>query len=172
MLKRLGAAGFLVRVLYPGVKDDTELARQATRDLVFTMPVRWVADRHARRAPTWRYYFDYTAVKQRTKFPNGVPHGAEIPYFLNTVRHFRGHQEHRDGRGSGAGAARQRLLFEFARTGKPAASDSPAWPSHRARQDRTLVFGETVALQSNFMRPRLNIFLGVSRIVDRVLGRR
>ena len=79
VLKRLGAAGFLIRALYPIVKDDTELARQATRDLVFTMPVRWVADRHAKRAPTWRYYFDYTAIKQRSKFTNGVPHGAEIP---------------------------------------------------------------------------------------------
>ena len=63
-------------------------------------------------------------------------------------------------------------VFEFARTGKPAASDSPAWPSHRARQDKTLVLGETITVQSNFMRTRLNIFLGVSRIVDRVLGRR
>jgi para-nitrobenzyl esterase len=28
VLKRLGAAGFLVKVLYPGVKDDADLARQ------------------------------------------------------------------------------------------------------------------------------------------------
>ena len=67
VLKRLGAAGFLVRALYPGVKTRTELARQATRDVVFTMPARWAADRHAKRAPTWRYYFDYTAVNARAK---------------------------------------------------------------------------------------------------------
>jgi hypothetical protein len=29
------------------------------------MPVRAIADRHARRAPAWRYYFDYVAVKQQ-----------------------------------------------------------------------------------------------------------
>lgn len=79
VLKRLGAAGFLVKVLYPGVKDDNELARQATRDVVFTLPVRGIADRHSRRASTWRYYFDYTASKLRPKHPNGVPHGGGCP---------------------------------------------------------------------------------------------
>jgi hypothetical protein len=33
---------------------------------------------------TWRYYFAYTAVKERAKFPHGVPHGAEIVYALDT----------------------------------------------------------------------------------------
>jgi para-nitrobenzyl esterase len=172
VLKRLGAAGFFVRVLYPGVQDPNELARQATRDVVFTMPVRWVADRHARRAPTWRYYFDYTAVNERTKHPNGVPHGAEIAYFLNTVDIFEGTKNIVTSEDREVARRASDYLFEFARTSQPAATDSPAWPRHRARQDRTLVFGENVALQSNFMRPRLNIFLGVSRIVDRVLGRR
>jgi para-nitrobenzyl esterase len=172
VLKRLGAAGFLVRVLYPGVTDDTELARQATRDLVFTMPVRWVADRHAKRAPTWRYYFDYTAIKERSKFSNGVPHGAEIAYFLNTIDIFEGTKDIVTAEDREFARRTSDYVFEFARTGKPAASDSPAWPSHRARLDKTLVLGETITVQSNFMRTRLNIFLGVSRIVDRVLGRR
>ena len=154
------------------MKDDTELARQATRDLVFTMPVRWVADRHAKRAPTWRYYFDYTAVKQRSKFSNGVPHGAEIPYFLNTVDIFEGTKDIVTAEDREFARRTSDYVFEFARTGKPAAGDSPAWPNHRARQDKTLVLGETITVQSNFMRTRLNIFLGVSRIVDRVLGRR
>ncbi len=172
VLKRLGAAGFLVRALYPGVKDETELARQAVRDVVFTMPVRWLADRHARRAPTWRYYFDYVTVANRSKFPNGVQHGAEIPYVLGTLglvattKDIANQQDHT--------VARQMSTYwlAFARTGKPAADGNPAWPSHRGRQDRTLVVGDTIKTQANFMRPRLNIFLGVSRIADRVLGRR
>src|SRR5207249_2834921 len=65
VLKRLGAAGLVLKVLYPGVKDDAELSRRAMRDLVFTMPARSIADRHSRLAPTWRYYFEYTAVKDR-----------------------------------------------------------------------------------------------------------
>ena len=172
VLKRLGAAGFLIRALYPIVKDDTELARQATRDLVFTMPVRWIADRHARRAPTWRYYFDYTAVKLRSKFSNGVPHGAEIPYFMNTVDIFEGTKDVVTPEDRELARRTSDYVFEFARTGTPTASDSPEWPGHRARQDKTLVIGDTMTVQSNFMRTRLNIFLGVSRIVDRVVGRR
>ena len=57
VLKRLGAAGFLVKMLYPGVKDEADLARQVARDLVFTMPVRGIADRHSKRAPTWRCWW-------------------------------------------------------------------------------------------------------------------
>ena len=171
MLKRLGAAGSW-RALYPGVQDQNELARQATRDVVFTMPARWAADRHAKRAPTWRYYFDYTAVKARPKFPNGVPHGAEIGYFLNTVDIFEGTKDIMTAEDREVARRASNYVFEFARTGKPAASDSPAWPRHSARRDQTLVFGENVSVQTGFMRTRLNVFLGVSRIVDRVLGRR
>lgn len=172
VLKRLGAAGFLVRVLYPGARDDTEVARQATRDIAFTMPVRWIADRHAKRAPVWRYYFDYTAVKERTKYANGVPHGGEVPYFLNTVDIFEGTRDIMTAEDREFARRASDYLFEFARTGKPAAGDSPAWPSHRAGQDRTLILGETITAQSNFMRTRLNILLGVTRIVDRILSRK
>ena len=137
VFKRLGAAGFLVRALYPGVKDDTELARQATRDLVFTMPVRWLADRHAKHAATWRYYFDYTAVKLRKKFSNGVPHGAEIAYFMNTVDTLEGTKGILTAEDRAFARRTSDYVFEFARTGKPTASDSPTWANHRitARQD-------------------------------------
>ena len=172
VLKRLGAAGFLVRALYPGVKDDTELARQATRDVVFTLPVRWIADRHSRRAPTWRYYFDYTAAKERSKFTNGVPHGGDIQYFLNTVEIFEGTKDILTAEDREFARRTSDYVFEFARTGKPTAGDSPEWSAHRARQDKTLLLGDTITVQSNFMRTRLNIFLGISSIVDRVLGRR
>ena len=172
VLKRLGAAGFFVRLLYPGVNDNNELARQATRDLVFTMPARWVADRHAKRAPTWRYYFDYVAVKERARFPNGVGHGAEIAYFLNTVDIFEGTKDVVTPEDRALARRASDYLFEFAHSGEPASRQGPAWPSHSAGQDKTLVFGDPVAVQPNFMKARLNVFLGVSRIVDRILGRR
>lgn len=172
VLKRLGAGGFLVRALYPGMKDDTDLAWQATRDLVFTMPVRWIADRHSKRAPTWRYYFDYTAVKARSKYANGVPHGGEVPYFLNTVDIFEGTKDILTPEDRELARRASDYVFEFARTGTPAARDSPDWASHSTKQDRTLILGTTVAEQSNFMRGRMNIFLGVSRVLEKVLGRR
>lgn len=172
VLKRLGAAGFLVRALYPGVKDDTDLAWQVTRDLLFTMPARWIADRHATRAPTWRYYFDYTAVKERSKYANGVPHGGDVPYFLNTIDIFEGTKNIATAADRELARRASDYVFEFARTGTPAASDSPLWAGHHAKQDRTLIFGDTVAEQSNFMRFRMNIFLGVNRILEKILGRR
>ena len=172
VLKRLGAAGFFVRALYPGVKDQTSW--RARRRAMSFSPCRCggspIAMPGARRpGATISTTPPSTA---RPKFPNGVPHGAEIAYFLNTVDIFEGTKDIVTAEDREVARRASDYLFEFARTGKPAASDSPAWPRHRARQDRTLVFGDNVALQSNFMRPRLNIFLGVSRIVDRVLGRR
>jgi para-nitrobenzyl esterase len=169
VLKKLGAAGLLLRVLYPGITDDNELARQATRDLVFTMPVRWIADRHSARAPTWRYYFDYVTLNDRTKFPNGVQHGGEIPYVLDTLDATKSvitDQDREYARHVGD------YWFAFARTGKPAAAGVPAWPSHTRRQDQTLVFAYGIEARPNFMRTRLNIFLGVSRIVGAILDRK
>ena len=172
VLKRLGAAGFLVRALYRGVTEDAEIARQATRDLVFTMPARGIADRHGRLAPTWRYYFDYTAVNARPKFPNGVPHGAELPYVLNTVDIF---GDTKDVVADADRAFARRVSdywFEFARAGTPSSKDGPAWPSHRGRSDRTMVFGDTIAVRPDFMRARLSVLLGVAKVVDRVLDRK
>ncbi len=171
VLKRLGAAGILVRVLYPGVRDDAELARQASRDVVFTMPVRWIADAHAKRAPAWRFYFDYVTVKNRPKFPNGADHGAEVPYVLGTVDLFSGTKDIATEQDRALARRMSGYWFQFARTGKPAADGAPAWENHRARQDRTLVVGDEIEMERNFMRTRLNILLGVTRFLNRVLGR-
>jgi para-nitrobenzyl esterase len=172
LLKRLGAAGFLVKMLYPGVKGDGEIARQATRDLVFTMPVRGIADRHSKRAPTWRYYFDYVAVKQRPNFPLGVGHGAEIPYFLDTGDLFEDTREVFTDADRALARRASDYLFSFARDGQPSASGAPAWPSDTRLRDRTMVFGEKVELESGFMRARLNVIIGASRIAGTLLGRK
>ena len=172
VLKRLGAAGFLVKILYPGAKDDSEIARQATRDLVFTMPVRGIADRHSKRAPTWRYYFDYVTEKQRPNFPLGVGHGAEMPYFLDTGDIFEGTREVFTDADRALARRTSDYLFAFAKTGKPSAKDAPAWPNDRRFSDRTMVFGDKVEVESGFMRARLNVFIGVSKVVGTVLGRK
>lgn len=172
VLKRLGAAGVLVRVVYPGVKDDVELARQAIREVLFTMPVRWIADRHSRLASSWRYYFDYTAVKDRPNFPNGVPHGSEVAYLLNTVDIFEGTKDIVTDEDREFARRVSDYCFEFARTGKPSSKEGPEWPSDRFLRDRTMLFGETIAVQRNFMKPRLNLFKGVIKILDVVLGRK
>lgn len=171
LIKRLSVAGIFVKALYPGVKDNRQLGRQAVRDLLFTMNTRWIADRHARLAPTWRYYFDYTAVQQRANRPDGVPHGSEIIYFLNTGDINPG------SKGIFTDADREfarrasDYWFEFARTGKPAANGAPEWPSDRGWQDKTMIFGEKMAVQNNFMKTRLNIFIGGAKILGTVLPR-
>lgn len=167
VIKKLGASGIFVKALYPGVRDQAELGRQVARDLVFTMPVRWAADRHSKRALTWRYYFDYTAVKDRPKFPYGVPHGSEIVFALDTG------DVYQDTRTTFTEADRQyaRALsdywFTFARDGKPTSASGLRWLNDTARQDRTMIFGPTTHLRPNFMRARLNVFIGATKILAR-----
>ena len=171
VLGRLRGAGLAMRILYPGVRDEAVLARQTSRDLIFTLPVRWIADRHSKLAPTWRYYFDYTALADRPKFPRGVPHGAEIPFTLDTGDLHDGTRAIFTAADRDYARRVSDYWFTFAKTGRPGSTAGPEWPSHRPRRDRTMVFGETIAVQSNFMRPRLNILMGVMRIVSRLMNR-
>jgi para-nitrobenzyl esterase len=172
LIQRLRGAAFFVKLLYPNVRDGSELGRLFARDALFTMPARWNADRHSKLAPTWRYYFAYTAAKERVKFPRGVPHGAEIVYALDTEdtsdkTRAVFMQEDRE-------YARKvsDYFFEFARTGQPSAADGPTWPNHSARQDRTMKFGEAVTVETNFMKERLNALIKVARLLEVVSGRK
>ncbi len=172
LVKRLGAAGIFVKALYPGVKDEAELGRQAVRDLIFTMPVRGIADRHSKLAPVWRYYFDYTAVRLRDKFPNGVPHGAEIPFVMDTGDIFPGTKDIFTDEDREYARRVSDYWFEFARTGIPTSRGGPPWPSDSGRQDKTMQFGNPMAVQTNFMKARLNILIGGGKILGNVLNRR
>lgn len=166
IVKKLGVAGFALGALYPGVGGD-EMARQALRDIVFTMNTRWTADRHAKRAPTWRYYFDYVGEASRSKHPNGVGHGADIPYFLDTAGLYEGTM--RDLTAKDRVMARQAsdLLFAFARDGTPAVKGVAEWQSDRFLRDRTMVFGpDRIAQRHNFMKIRLNVLKGATKVVD------
>ncbi len=172
VLKKIAGAGLLVRTLYPGVQDADERARQVTRDLVFTMPVRWIADRHAKLAPTWRYYFDYTAEKLRPSRPNGVPHGGEILFVMNTgdiydrTRPLFTDQDRRFSQ------TISDYWFNFARSNAPSADGGPPWPNDRGRFDRTMIFGETIRVEEDFMKRRLNFLIGVSKVTKTLVGGR
>ncbi|MFN0218456.1 MAG: carboxylesterase/lipase family protein [Hyphomicrobium sp.] len=168
VIGKIAAAGFVVKLLYPGVDDEKERARQATRDLIFTMPARWIADRHGKLAPVWRYYFDYTAEKLRPERPNGVPHADEIPYVFNTVdldpvtkpvatdvdRAYAGQVSD--------------YWFNFAKSGTPSAKGAPAWPRDTRFFDRTMIFADTIEAKPNFMKPRLDIMIGLTKIIGAV----
>jgi para-nitrobenzyl esterase len=171
VIQKIRGAGILLKALYPGVKGDQELARQATRDLIFTTPARWIADRHAKLAPSWRYYFDYTAVPQRARFPNGVPHGAEIVYVMDTCDIYEGTRDIFSDEDREYARRVSDYWFEFARSGKPAAKGSPKWPNDDAGHDKTMQFGSTTAVQTNFTKARLNIFIAGMKIVSSLSSR-
>lgn len=171
-IQKLGASGIFVKALYPGVRDQRELGRQVARDLVFTMPVRWTADRHSKHALTWRYYFDYTAANERARHPHGVPHGAEIIFSLDTG------ELNESTRKSLSDADRQyahkvsEYWFTFARDGKPSSAGAPLWMNDTAGHDRTMEFGNTMMLKPNFMKARLNVFIGTTKMLGPLLSRR
>jgi para-nitrobenzyl esterase len=172
LIQRLRGAAFFVKLLYPGVKDDRELGRLFSRDALFTMPVRWNADRHSRLAPTWRYYFAYTAVKERAKFPHGVPHGAEIVYALETEDTFEKTRAVFSEQDRVYAREVSDYFFEFARTGRPGATGGPAWPNHSASQDRTMKFGEAMTVETNFMKKRLDALIWVTKLLETLSGRK
>jgi para-nitrobenzyl esterase len=171
LIQSIRGAGILVKVLYPGVKDESQLGRLLARDAVFTMPVRWNADRHSKLAPTWRFYFAYTAIRERAKYPHGVPHGAEIAYALDTGDIHEGTQDIFTDHDWAYARTVSDYFFEFARTGKPSVQHGPAWPNHDAGQDRTMDFGTSIAVQPNFMKDRLNALIRVAKLLQAVSGR-
>lgn len=159
ILKKLGAAGLSLKLLYPGVPAD-KMPAQALRDIVFTLNSRWVADRHARRAPTWRFYFDYVAAKNKPQWPDGVPHGGDIVYFLDTL------DDSYDQRDRDYARRVSNYMVAFAKTGRPAAGP-PEWQDDRAFRDRTLIFGqEQIEPRNNFMKVRLDVLMGAAAIVE------
>lgn len=172
VLQQMRAAHIFLKGLYPGVKGDRELGRQATRDLVFTMPVRWIADRHAKLAPSWRYYFDYTAVQERARFPNGVPHGSEIVYALDTGDIYEGTKGVFTDEDREFARRVSDYWFQFARTGRPTAKGSPEWPSDNRGRDRTMQFRQPIAVQANFMKARLNVFIASIKILGAISKRK
>jgi para-nitrobenzyl esterase len=131
----------------------------------------WIADRHSKLAPTWRYYFDYSAVQSRARFPDGVAHGSEITYLLDTGELFE------DTKAILTDADREferqasEYWLEFARCGRPASEGSPEWPVHDGKHDKTMLLGRTIAVQTNFVRGRLNAYIGVVKILGKVLNR-
>jgi para-nitrobenzyl esterase len=164
VVKKMRGAGMLLKALYPGVRNENELARQAVRDVVFTLPVRVVADRHSKLAPSWRYYFDYIAVNSRHEL-SGVQHGGEIAYALDTCDIYELTKNTFTNADRDYARRVSEFWFQFAKVGKPISEGSPSWPSDTAARDRTMLFGESMQVKTEFMRARLNVFIAAGRIL-------
>lgn len=170
VIEQMGLFRIALKPLYPGVTNNAELGRELIRDLVFTSFAKRMANLHSARAPSWRYYFSYIPVNLRGKEP-GVPHGGEIVFVMGTgdiapETHAIFTEADRE--------MSKRVgdyWFEFARSSKPAPRGEPAWAQEDAKNDETMEFGETIALQPNFMRARLNVFINLLNIIGRILKR-
>lgn len=76
----------LIKLLYPGVKGDTELGRQVCRDMAFTTMGFVVMQAQQRIGqPCWRYWFDYVAEAEHETYPHGAWHGNDVPYVFDTL---------------------------------------------------------------------------------------
>jgi len=166
IVKKLGAAGIGLKLLYRDMSDE-ERARQALRDIVFTMNARWVADRHSRRAPTWRYYFDYVAEADRTDLSGGAPHGYDVAFFLETLPVADGIRDRYSAVDMTVSQALANDIVAFARTGLPSSN----WETSDKGHDRTLVISAgSIKVKSRFMRRRMNTFIGVTKLIRGLFG--
>lgn len=160
VVEKLRAAKFLLRKFYPGVADDTQLGRQAVRDLVFTAFARRIAYLHSQSTPTWRYYFSHVQQGLQGKVP-GVGHGGEIPFVMGTG----GDCDCLAVPFTAADRKFSRQVgdywFAFARLGRPDEADAPVWSQDGVREARTLEFGDETVQRKDFMKARLNAFIAI-----------
>ena len=136
------------------------------RDLLFTAFARRIAYLHSSRAPTWRYYYGYVGEGVRGKQP-GVPHGGEIPYTMGTVELCQCLGAPATAQDIAAAARATERWFDFARSGTPVPRDADLWPRDDPRDAKLLEFGETDAVRADFMKRRLNAFIGTLNLVGR-----
>ncbi len=171
LIKKLGAARILVRPMYPGVGDDAELGRQVVRDVGFTAFSRRIAVLHSKTVPTWRYYFSHVLEQARALKP-GAAHGDEVTAVFGTgdlcaclpAPLTKADRE----------VARQMAVrwLAFAKTGDPAVTvtgtataNTPRWPPDSRYRPVVLEFGDQQTVQMDFMKNRLNSFIGVLNMV-------
>ncbi len=164
LIAKLGAARILVKPLYPGVTDASQLGREVVRDVVFTSFARRIAYLHSTRAPTWRYYFSRVPTNLRATMP-GVPHGGEIAtvFGIDDACGCLGAPLSADDR---AYAKRVGDLWAaFARSAIPESPDVPAWPRDGRVAARTMEFGDEIVVRENFMKRRLDAFIGTLNLI-------
>jgi para-nitrobenzyl esterase len=164
LVTKLGAARIAVRSLYPKDLTDAQLGRETARDLAFTAFARRIAYLHSARAPTWRYYYDYVGEGVRGA-QAGVPHGAEVPYTMGSAASCECLGAPATAQDRAAAQRASRLWFDFAASGTPVPRDADAWPRDGRRDARVFEFGEVDAVRADFMKRRLNAFIGALNLV-------
>jgi para-nitrobenzyl esterase len=163
LVQKLGAARIVARPLYRGVTDDAELGRQVVRDVVFTAFARRIAVLQSERAPTWRYY--YSRLPSNAQNQPGVGHGGEIPAVFGTGDRCGCLGAPLTPADRAAGAALAERWVAFASSGEPTASSGVRWPADSRARPVVLEFADAEAVQPDFMRQRLNSFIGALNLI-------
>ncbi len=169
LVEKLRATKFLLNQLYPGVTDDAQLGRETVRDAVFTSFARRIAYLHSQSAPTWRYYFSHVQEGLQGRVP-GVAHGAEIPFVLGTgarcdcLNVAFTHADQAYSRQVGD------YWYAFARSDEPVVTAALAWPRDGVHNAKVMEFGERAVVRDDFMKARLNVFIGTLKTLDVLLG--
>ena len=171
IIKRLGAARIAVKSLYPKVSSDEQLGRETVRDLAFTAFARRIAYLHSARAPTWRYYYSYVPAGLRAR-QTGVPHGGEVALTMGTLDLCQCLGAPVTAADRAASARVSQHWFDFARSGTPVPQNADAWPRDARRSAKLLEFGATDAVRTDFMKPRLNAFIGTLNVLGLFTGTR
>ncbi|HET9159574.1 MAG TPA: carboxylesterase family protein, partial [Caulobacteraceae bacterium] len=132
-----------LRKAYGETISDQEFTRQATGDLVFVAPSRWVARAASKGAPSYLYYFPYVASVRRDQAP-GANHGSEIPYVFGTWRQTPLLARVMSDQDRQTSQIMHACWVSFAKTGKPSCPPAPAWPAYDPKTDMVMEFGTKV----------------------------
>ena len=170
IVQKLGAARVVVRSLYPRGLTDEQLGRQTVRDLVFTAFARRIAYLHSSRAPTWRYYFGHVGEGVRDQQTHGVPHGAEIAFSMGTLDACACLGAPVTAADRAVAERTTQRWFDFALSGTPVPRDAAQWPRDDAREARLLEIGAADEVRVDYMKPRLNAFIGTLNLLGRFTG--
>ncbi|MEP6906479.1 MAG: carboxylesterase/lipase family protein [Pseudoxanthomonas sp.] len=170
VVQKLRAGKFLLRQLYPGVTDESQLGREVVRDAIFTSFARRIATLHSQSAPTWRYYFSHVQQGLQGSDP-GVGHGGEIPFVLGTGTSCLCLMVPFSTADSAYAQQVGDYWYAFASTGKPSAINAPAWRQDSVHDSRVLEFGSSTAPRKDFMKKRLEALLLILKTLDLFLRR-
>jgi len=155
VLEPLGPELERVRAIYAPVEDDARLARAFWADRTFAAPARWLAERHARVAPTWLYRFGFVPERVRAATP-GAGHGAELPYVFGSYERIPALRAVFDRPSRALAAALGDAWVAFARAGDPRCAALPVWPRYDPASDVTLELGPDVDPRAGLDAKRLD----------------
>lgn len=128
---------------------------QISTDAGFRMPGVWVAEAHAKHAPTWMYRFDQSTPLFKL-LGLGVPHSTELQYVFGTLpktvslKAF-GFELGGLKTSKKVSERMQARWLAFGNTGTPECQVAPAWPTYDADKRSTLIIKKQDAVHDNPM---------------------